>query len=138
MWKVYKGFSELSRPDIDFVQGTVISIDPTSQVMRYQDLEGRSQHLKYDYILISSGLRRPWPIVPRSRHFCSYLSDASTFIEKIIEAEKLGVVVVGGGTLKWKVHEFQSWGGYPTLSNISKSYCTEKLIYFCHKRRYRC
>ncbi|KAB8246614.1 hypothetical protein BDV35DRAFT_380535 [Aspergillus flavus] len=110
MWKVYKGFSELSRPDIDFVQGTVISIDPTSQVMRYQDLEGRSQHLKYDYILISSGLRRPWPIVPRSRHFRSYLSDASTFIEKIIEAEKLGVVVVGGGTLKWKVHEFQSWG----------------------------
>ncbi|BAE64560.1 unnamed protein product [Aspergillus oryzae RIB40] len=105
MWKVYKGFSELSRPDIDFVQGTVISIDPTSQ-----DLEGRSQHLKYDYILISSGLRRPWPIVPRSRHFRSYLSDASTFIEKIIEAEKLGVVVVGGGTLKWKVHEFQSWG----------------------------
>ncbi|KAJ1709095.1 disulfide oxidoreductase [Aspergillus flavus] len=110
MWKVYKGFSELSRPVIDFVQGTVISIDPTRQVMRYQDLEGRSQHLKYDYILISSGLRRPWPIVPRSRHFRSYLSDASTFIEKIIEAEKLGVVIVGGATLKWKVHEFQSWG----------------------------
>ncbi|KAE8343167.1 hypothetical protein BDV24DRAFT_149791 [Aspergillus arachidicola] len=110
MWKVYKGFSELSRPDIGFVQGTVTSIDPTSQVMRYQDLEGRSQHLEYDYILISSGLRRPWPIVPRSRHFGSYLSDASTFIEKIVKAEKLGVVVVGGGTLKWKVHEVHSFG----------------------------
>ncbi|RAQ73182.1 disulfide oxidoreductase [Aspergillus flavus] len=127
MWKVYKGFSELSRPDIDFVQGTVISIDPTSQLMRYQDLEGRSQHLKYDYILISSGLRRPWPIVPRSRHFRSYLSDASTFIEKIIEAEARR-----SGRRRWYV-EMESAIGVEFAGKI-KTHYTGTPVTLVHSR----
>lgn len=65
--------------------------------MIYQDAAGSSQTLDYDYIIISSGLRRPWPVVPRSRTMSSYLTDASTFTEKIVGAQKLGVVVVGGG-----------------------------------------
>ncbi|KAJ5758782.1 hypothetical protein N7520_005938 [Penicillium odoratum] len=98
MWKVYEGFAELNRPDIEFVQGTVTSINSASQTMQYQNSEGKSEALDYDYIIISSGLRRPWPVVPRSTQFSSYLSDASTFTQRIVGAQKLGVVVVGGGT----------------------------------------
>ncbi|KAM3067061.1 hypothetical protein ACMFMG_011734 [Clarireedia jacksonii] len=110
MWKVYQGFSELNRPEIDLVQGTVTSIDSANQTMTYQDPEGRSQPLDYDYVILSSGLRHPWPIIPRSRNFSSYLSDASTFAERIVRAEKIGVVVIGGGAVgvefagKIKIH----------------------------------
>lgn len=97
MWKLYKGFSKLNRPDIDFVQGTVTSLDSVSQTITYKDQEGKPQPLHYDYLIISSGLRRPWPVVPKSKRLSSYLKDASTFTQKIVGAEKLGVVVIGGG-----------------------------------------
>ncbi|KAJ5505372.1 hypothetical protein N7453_004329 [Penicillium expansum] len=99
MWKLYEGFSELKRPDIDFIQGTVTNVDPASQRMVYQNPKGNSQTLHYDYIVISSGLRRPWPVAPRSRIMSSYLTDASTFTKRIVGAQKLGVVVVGGGAV---------------------------------------
>ncbi|KAJ5713575.1 uncharacterized protein N7483_010756 [Penicillium malachiteum] len=76
--------------------GTVTSIDSTSQTLIYQGSEGTSKPLDYDYIIISSGLRRPWPVVPRCKRFTSYLSDASAFTKKIVGTKKLGVVVVGG------------------------------------------
>jgi NADH dehydrogenase FAD-containing subunit len=97
MWKLYQGFSELKRGDIKFVQASVTSISSVSQTMKYQDAGGNSQNLDYDYIIISSGLRRPWPVVPRSSKMISYLKEASAFTEKIAGAGKLGVVVVGGG-----------------------------------------
>ncbi|KAJ5108241.1 hypothetical protein N7456_004916 [Penicillium angulare] len=99
MWKLYEGFSELKRPDIDFVQGTVTSIDSENQMIIYQAPEGKSQPLNYDYVVISSGLQRPWPVVPRAKQLTSYLTDASTFTQRITEAQKLGVVVIGGGAV---------------------------------------
>ncbi|OQE01566.1 hypothetical protein PENSOL_c004G07504 [Penicillium solitum] len=97
MWKLYRGFAELKRPDINFIQGAVTNVISESQTIIYQDLAGNPQTLDYDYIIISSGLRRPWPVVPRSRKMISYLKDASTFAQRIAGAQKLGVVVIGGG-----------------------------------------
>lgn len=65
--------------------------------MTYQDTEGNQQNLDYDYIIISSGLRRQWPVVPRSNKMNSYLEEALTFTKRIAGAGKSGVVVVGGG-----------------------------------------
>lgn len=97
MWKSYRGFSKLNRLDITFIQGTVASLDCQNQEITYCDSEGASQKLPFDYVVISTGLRRRWPIVPRAKDSTSYVKDAFFYTETISRANRLGVVVVGGG-----------------------------------------
>ncbi|OJZ80604.1 hypothetical protein ASPFODRAFT_38020 [Aspergillus luchuensis CBS 106.47] len=99
MWRLYRGFPKLNRPDVTFVQGTVVRVDASTRTVSYQSPEGQQQDLPYDYLLAATGLRRPWPVVPRTTEMRSYLADAGTAARRLSAAGKIGIVVIGGGAV---------------------------------------
>ncbi|KAJ5893858.1 hypothetical protein N7495_005549 [Penicillium taxi] len=99
MWKQYTGFKEFMRPDLRFLQGTATSINPTTQTLTYDDVHGMSQYQPYDYLLVSTGMQRKWPVTPKANSLLSYLKDASDYADSIKVAGKLGVVIIGGGAV---------------------------------------
>ena len=50
----------------------------------------------YDYLVVGTGLRRVFPVVPQSLDREQYLSEAQVHI-RAVGAAKHGVVVIGGG-----------------------------------------
>lgn len=50
----------------------------------------------YDYLVVSTGLRREWPTVPQSLRRKEYLAETSAHIRAARSAREC-VVVIGGG-----------------------------------------
>lgn len=57
---------------------------------------GTDQEESYDFLVVSSGLRRTWPVVPQSLTREGYFHEVNGHIDKVQNAPK-GVVVIGGG-----------------------------------------
>ncbi|PYH98627.1 hypothetical protein BO71DRAFT_416089 [Aspergillus ellipticus CBS 707.79] len=77
MWKRYCSLSQMRRPDVKFPQA--------------------NNHL--NYMVVSTGSIREWPVAPRASNFAGHVKDACSFSQKIEAAQMLGVVVVGGGAV---------------------------------------
>lgn len=89
----------LKTPKITIVQGKATNVDPSSK--RATVLEAATQEprdLDYDYLVVATGLRRAWPVVPQSLRRKQYLLEAGAHISAVTDAPA-GVVVVGGGAV---------------------------------------
>lgn len=81
------------------IQGKATGVDPSSR--RATVLETASQQprdLAYDYLVVATGLRRAWPVVPQSLSRKQYLAEAHSHIAAVSDAPA-GVLVVGGGAV---------------------------------------
>ena len=58
--------------------------------------EGGVSKLDYDFLVVASGLRRVWPVVPQSLKKKQYLIEAGDHIRSVANFRH-GVAVVGGG-----------------------------------------
>ncbi|OJJ70354.1 hypothetical protein ASPBRDRAFT_31256 [Aspergillus brasiliensis CBS 101740] len=96
MWRRYTGFPKLRRPDVQIIQGSVLAINPDCHCVAYMDGQGQSATISYDYAIISTGLRREWPVAPGSDHRSIYLDHALNSACSVRAATKHGVVVIGG------------------------------------------
>lgn len=98
MWRQYKRFPKLRRPDVKVKHGTVTTIDPNNRILTYID---KCNNLKsqqpYDYLLVSTGIRRKWPVALRAQSLIPHLRDASSHVDDMAAVEKLGIVVIGDG-----------------------------------------
>ncbi|KAJ6127595.1 hypothetical protein N7523_003207 [Penicillium sp. IBT 18751x] len=99
MWKLYSGFSRLERSGVNFIRGSAVQLDAPRQNLRYRGVNGTEHFISYDYLLVATGMRREWPVVPRSSSFSGYFKDAVSSRNLIAAAEKLGVAVIGGGAV---------------------------------------
>lgn len=104
MWRRFSHLNELRQPNLHFKHGSVKKIDPKAKVAEWCDRKGKTQQQAYDYVIISTGLKRHWPAVPQAGSYEEYLSDAKGFIEKItggVAANQEGrkVVVIGAGAV---------------------------------------
>ncbi|KAF4769985.1 hypothetical protein HAV15_011638 [Penicillium sp. str.  len=97
MWKSYAGFSKLRRSDVDIIQGSVSGVDLNSKRFIYSSDDGSRKTIQYDFLLISTGIRRQWPVVPRFCHRAAYLADASIYANRIMASKEKGLVVIEGG-----------------------------------------
>lgn len=89
----------LKTPKITMIQGKATEVDPSSK--RATVLETATQaprDLIYDYLVVATGLRRAWPVVPQSLYRKRYLAEAGEHIAAVSDAPA-GVVVVGGGAV---------------------------------------
>ncbi|KAI3392537.1 hypothetical protein diail_5548 [Diaporthe ilicicola] len=80
-WVNYEDIPALKTPKLTVVQGKVTSVDPSSK--RAMVLEAATQsprELAYDYLVVATGLRRAWPVVPLS------LLEAGTHISAVRDA----------------------------------------------------
>lgn len=95
----YEDIPAVQTPKISIIQGSAKSVDPANK--RATVLEAGSQaerQLAYDYLVVGTGLRRVWPVVPQSLQRKEYLDEAGAHIRAVGSAPA-GVVVVGGGAV---------------------------------------
>ncbi|TLD39663.1 pyridine nucleotide-disulfide oxidoreductase AMID-like [Venturia nashicola] len=88
-----------SQPDLKCVQGSMKHIDLEQRIATITNPTTEQSHTeKYDYLIVASGLRRVWPVVPQSLTKKTYLYETSEHIHAVKESAG-GVVVVGGGAV---------------------------------------
>lgn len=96
-WKPYTQIDYLQRENVRVLRGKVENVDPTQKIATYLPADAQeSRTLKYDYLIVSTGIRRPWPVVPKAKGFEEFLGDAHRHISRIQNSEER-IVVVGGG-----------------------------------------
>ena len=74
-------------------------MDCGTKTATYTPVDGEGEKtLRYDYLIVGTGIRRPWPVVPSATSFEGYKKDAGRYIERIEKSEER-IVVIGGGEL---------------------------------------
>jgi hypothetical protein len=58
--------------------------------------QDESKEIEYEYLVVATGLQRPWPVVPVANTKVQYMKDAARQI-KMLEEVKGGILIVGGG-----------------------------------------
>ncbi|KAL4863654.1 hypothetical protein BDV12DRAFT_206350 [Aspergillus spectabilis] len=96
MWRRYTGFPKLRRPDVEIIQGSVLAMDPACRRVVYMDVQGQNATISFDYAIISTGVRREWPVAPGADHRSIYLEHALNSACSVRVAAKHGVIVIGG------------------------------------------
>ena len=90
----------LVRPDLSIRQGSVTSVDYENQVVTFTDATtagGNACDLRFDFLVLATGLRRDWPGVPKAFGTAEYVRDALELITQIENSKELPIVVIGGG-----------------------------------------
>jgi hypothetical protein len=96
-WTRFRDIPALKSPNVDFLQGSVTSIDCENKVASIVDtVTKQSRQQRYDYLLVASGLRRTSPVVPKALNRDQFLAEAKSHTKAIRDAKE-GVVVIGGG-----------------------------------------
>ncbi|KAJ5651104.1 uncharacterized protein N7484_004827 [Penicillium longicatenatum] len=98
-WTRFKDIPALKSPDFSFIQGTVSKVDSASKIAHILDAETKENRTeKYDYLIAASGLRRIFPVAPRSLRREEFLEEARKHVKNVQNASQ-GIVVVGGGAV---------------------------------------
>ncbi|CZR68822.1 related to pyridine nucleotide-disulphide oxidoreductase AMID-like [Phialocephala subalpina] len=97
-WVKYDDLPALKAPGVSWVQARATSVDPEMKVAIITNtLSGETTEESYDYLIVSTGLRRDWPTVPQSLRRKEYLAEATAHIRAARSAREC--VVIGGGAV---------------------------------------
>jgi NADH dehydrogenase FAD-containing subunit len=97
-WVDYKHVKILQRPDVEFVHGSVVKVDPETQTATIKEFgKDAERSEKYDFFIGATGLRRKFPVVPQSFTKKEYLEETGKHIDAVLNGTD-PVLVVGGGT----------------------------------------
>lgn len=95
----YSDIPALATPKVTVLHGTATAVDPAAKTATVLETATQAARtLSYDYLVVSTGLRRVWPVVPQSLTKKQYLVEAQSHIASV-HAAPHGVVVVGGGAV---------------------------------------
>lgn len=100
-WIQYSSIPELQRENVTILQGSAVKVDPARMAVTYMPEMKATvmlQTINYDYLVVASGLQRPWPVVPSAITKLQYSADAARQISNLANSE-VGIVVVGGGAV---------------------------------------
>ena len=98
-WTRFADIPALKAPNMEFVRGSVTSVDPERKVAQILELQSQqTRHEQYDYLIAASGLRRVFPTVPQSLCRDDFLNEAKLHRKNVQDAQE-GVVVIGGGAV---------------------------------------
>ncbi|EOD50006.1 putative pyridine nucleotide-disulfide protein [Neofusicoccum parvum UCRNP2] len=89
----------LRAPGVRHLHGSVVSVDCEKKTAVIAPSASKDHvEERYDYLVVGSGLKRAWPVVPQSLDKGSYLAEVGSHIQKLKDARD-GVVVIGGGAV---------------------------------------
>lgn len=95
----YTDIPAVQTPKINIIQGTAKKVDPEAKRATILEAAGQAERqLTYDYLVVGTGLRRVWPVVPQSLTREQYLLETGAHADRVRRAPA-GVVVVGGGAV---------------------------------------
>jgi hypothetical protein len=93
----FENMPALRSPSIKWIQGSVNHIEAEHRVATIAKTATQEIHTEnYDYLIVASGLRRVWPVVPQSLTKKTYMFEASEHIHAVNNTPG-GVIVIGGG-----------------------------------------
>ncbi|OJD40820.1 fad nad-binding domain-containing protein [Diplodia corticola] len=100
-WLRYKALWRLKRKELSIRRGRVREIRPDALSATFVDYDDDNKEvtLDYDYLLLATGSRREWPIVPKANSYRSYVIEAHKHIAGIEVAKSDTVAVIGGGAV---------------------------------------
>jgi len=84
--------------DVQFVKGTAVGLDMASKILQYsvQESSSETKEMPYDYLVLATGTRRRWPVVPEMLQKDQYVKQVEQLEHEISGCSR--VVLVGGGT----------------------------------------
>lgn len=90
-----------SSAQIRVVQGSLTGLDPAAMTATYTTTHngGTKEKLEYDYVVVATGLRRKWPVVPQALAREQYLAEVGAHVAAVRRKGGAVVVVVGGGAV---------------------------------------
>lgn len=99
-WVKYDEIPALKTSKISkIIQGTARNVDPANKrATVFESATQTERQLTYDYLVVGTGLRRVWPVVPQARTRKDYLLESGAHLKAVGNAPD-GVVVVGGGAV---------------------------------------
>ncbi|KAL5090029.1 hypothetical protein Trisim1_004860 [Trichoderma cf. simile WF8] len=98
-WVQFQDLPALQVPNVQFVQGSVSSVDCDAKTATVVDsITKEPVTHQYDYFVTATGLRRVWPVVPQSLTRKQYLLEVEAQI-KALDGAKDGILIVGGGAV---------------------------------------
>lgn len=98
-WVQFKDMTDLQRPNITFVHGSLSSVDCSAKrAVVHKHGSKEPTIIEYDYFCAATGYRRVWPVVPQSLTYKEYLAETQNHINAVAAAQH-GVLVVGGGAV---------------------------------------
>lgn len=93
----FEDIPALRSPSVSYIQGSVKHIEAGQRVATIENTVSEETYMEsYDYLIVASGLRRVWPVVPQSLTKKTFLFETSEEIHAVKNSTG-GVVVVGGG-----------------------------------------
>ena len=117
--KAWLRFQDIERlknhANVCILQGRATRLEPDVKKLYYENTSPGykivEEMIRYDYLVVASGLRRQWPTVPKSVTKSQYVADAKEYMEGLETAREAIVVIGGGDKSTWA----NSYGGADTL-----------------------
>jgi NADH dehydrogenase FAD-containing subunit len=138
-WLRYRDISALAANKVQVLQGKAVGVDMGAKVLSYSTENTETQTVHYDYLVVASGIKRAWPIVPRAVNKELYLHDAQSFMKELSTARS--IALVGGGKIHSIVH-FRSAANCVFLGAVGVEMAAEikctfpsKEVYLIHSRQ---
>lgn len=96
-WVEFKNVLILQRPNVRFVQGSVVRVDCEAKTAVVAESATRAERTEtYDFFIAATGLRRVWPVVPQALSKKTYMLEVGKHIDAVANSTD-PVLVVGGG-----------------------------------------
>ncbi|KAF7713380.1 Uncharacterized protein PECH_001319 [Penicillium ucsense] len=97
-WTRFKDIPALASPHFKIVRGRVTNIDCAAKVAHVLDTAtGSILAESYDFLVVASGVRRTYPVVPQSSCRTDFLQEASKHSSQVRKASD--VAIIGGGAV---------------------------------------
>jgi hypothetical protein len=97
-WVKFDDIPACRAPNLHVIHGSVRQVDCETKIATVIRNSGDVSKLCYDYLVVASGLRRVWPVVPQSLRKKQYLFEAKDHIRSVT-GSRYGVAIIGGGEL---------------------------------------
>jgi NADH dehydrogenase FAD-containing subunit len=93
----FEDMPALRSPSVKWIQGSVKQIEAEQRIATITNTATQEMHTEsYDYLIVASGLRRVWPVVPQSLTRKTYMFETREHIHAVKDSAD-GIVIVGGG-----------------------------------------
>ncbi|GAB1194009.1 hypothetical protein APSETT444_003246 [Aspergillus pseudonomiae] len=123
-WTLYRDCN-FQQSGVQFIHARVLSVNPDEKVVKYQDLDMRSdtpREICYDFLVTATGTYRPSPVVPDQYTKQKYLVRNGEHFRDL-HAVDAPVIVVGGGAV-----------GVETAAEMARAYPSKRVI-LVHSRQ---
>ncbi|KAL1627092.1 hypothetical protein SLS54_002631 [Diplodia seriata] len=136
-WAKFEDVAALRAPGVRHLHGRVVSVDCAKKsAVVAKAASGEQIEEPYDFLIVGSGLRRAWPVVPQSLDKASYLAEDRALavlreagVETILGRRVLDTVPVDGAShVKLSLSDGSTLIAGQVVNAISKSVPTSSFL----------